>query len=206
MNYKKLFNNHKSNFIGTTKINISSVVIPIINIEGEDRIIFEVRSKKLKAQPGEVSFPGGRVDLGETPKNAAIREFSEELSCSRNDVHIVTEISKYITPHKGLIYSYLGLVDENLNLNVKNDEVEELFTVPVSFFLDNEPEEYINKIKTLPSEEFPFDKMNVSKDYFDMVLYNKVIFYKYGSYVIWGITAYIVKNFIDTLKLKQNKF
>lgn len=198
IDYRKIFKEYDKGIIGPDKTFISSVVLPVVEIEGRDSIVFQLRSKNLKNQPGEVSLPGGRVDNGETPKEAAIREFCEELESNSNDLDIITELDSYITPTKGIIHCYLGIC-KNLDLNIKNDEVEELFTVPIDFFKKNEPDIYYNTIKITPSSDFPFDEMNISREYFWGSLKNQVLFYKYGKYIIWGITAQIVRNFVNKL-------
>jgi coenzyme A diphosphatase NUDT7 len=54
-----------------------AVLVPLIEIDGELNLIYEVRSNSI-AQPGEISFPGGRIEDDESPMEAAIRETSEE--------------------------------------------------------------------------------------------------------------------------------
>ena len=55
-----------------------AVLVPLIEIDEELNLIYEVRSNSIE-QPGEISFPGGRIEDGESPEEAAIRETSEEL-------------------------------------------------------------------------------------------------------------------------------
>ena len=67
----------------------AAVLIPILIRDGKYHVLYEVRSAKLKTQPGEVCFPGGRIEQGETPGEAAIREACEELCITRDQMEIV---------------------------------------------------------------------------------------------------------------------
>ncbi|WP_101772899.1 NUDIX hydrolase [Peptostreptococcus faecalis] len=199
---ENIFKNYNPGVIGPEKILFSSIVVPVINIDGEQHVIFEVRSKRLKSQPGEVSFPGGKVDENESPLNAARREFSEELDAAQEKIEIISELDIYFAASRGLIFCYLGVVDESINLNVRNSEVEELFTVPLKFFIETEPEVYTNSIRVFPDENFPYEKMKISETYNWGIQNYPVLFYNYGGHIIWGITANIINNFAKKIKDK----
>ena len=87
------------------KLKNYAVFIPLIKIDGEDHILFEVRSKNI-TQPGEVSFPGGRVEDGEDFKNAAIRETIEELLLDREDIEYMGYSSMILNSSFRHIKSY----------------------------------------------------------------------------------------------------
>ena len=67
----------------------ASVLIPLVWKDGEPHLLFEVRAYDLKVQPGEVCFPGGRIEEGETPQDAVLREVSEELFVRKEQVRIL---------------------------------------------------------------------------------------------------------------------
>jgi coenzyme A diphosphatase NUDT7 len=69
-----------------------AVLVPLIEIDGELNIIYEVRSNSI-TQPGEISFPGGRIEEGESPQEAAIRETSEELLLNKANIEIIRELN-----------------------------------------------------------------------------------------------------------------
>ena len=56
-----------------------AVLVPLVEREGKLHILYEVRSQDMRRQPGEVCFPGGRIEGDETPEACAIRETEEEL-------------------------------------------------------------------------------------------------------------------------------
>lgn len=87
-----------------------AVVVPLINIGGSWEIIYEVRAKELKRQPGEISFPGGKVEKGETYREAAIRETMEELNIERENINIVGELDYLVSRDNTTIYSFLGII------------------------------------------------------------------------------------------------
>ena len=80
-------NKNKSLFIGEATAFQSAVLIPFVQVDGEWHILFEVRSLTMRKQPGDISFPGGRIDPTDaSPMAAAIRETTEELGVeSRNN-------------------------------------------------------------------------------------------------------------------------
>ena len=86
----------------------SAVVIPLIEIDGETNIIFEVRSLKLRSQPGDVCLPGGKVDKDESVKGAAARELKEELLLEDEDFHIVGEMDYFISPYGNQMYCFVA--------------------------------------------------------------------------------------------------
>ena len=194
----EIFKNKEPGFIGQEN-KTYSIVVPVIEIDGDQHLIFQVRNKRLKVQPGEVSFPGGQLEEGETPYDAAIREFSEEMSCSPDQVKIITELDTYVAPGRGLIHCFLAEIDKNFNLDIKNDEEECLFTLPISYFLENEPLVLKNTVRIEPSPDFPFEEMNIPESYHWGSYKYPISFYKIGEIVIWGITANIVNSFSKKL-------
>ncbi|HMA60291.1 MAG TPA: NUDIX domain-containing protein, partial [Halanaerobiales bacterium] len=55
-----------------------AVLVPMLRLEDKLHLIYEIRSEEIGTQPGEVSFPGGRIEEGETAREAAVRETEEE--------------------------------------------------------------------------------------------------------------------------------
>lgn len=188
---------HSPEIFGPGKIMNSSVVLPLILRGDEYHILLELRSMKLNTQPGEVSFPGGKIESGEKPEDAAIREFSEELCTSSKNIEILGESDIYFAPARGIIHCFVAEVKENIDLNIKNDEVDELFTVPLSFFIKNPPKVFTNKVFIESSENFPYKELGIEENYKFTSNTYELIYYKYDKYVIWGITASIIKNFIN---------
>jgi coenzyme A diphosphatase NUDT7 len=120
-----------------------AVLVPLIEIDGELNIIYEVRSNSI-TQPGEISFPGGRIEEGESPQEAAIRETSEELLLNKANIEIIRELNYASSKSGAFVFTFLGLIKDldPYEIGYNTDEVSEVFFVPLSFFLDNKPEKY----------------------------------------------------------------
>lgn len=183
---------------GWKEMKRAAVVIPLININNEAHIIFQVRAKRLKSQPGDICFPGGKIEKGEKPLEAALRELREELGLK--DIDVIKNMDILIR-HDGLIiHPFLVSVNSLEELNINKDEVEEVFYLPLSYLLEATPIEVQNEIVVERGENFPYDLIVGGKDYkFKSGKYSSV-FYQYKNYVIWGITASMLKDFLNCIK------
>ncbi|WP_425447536.1 NUDIX hydrolase [Dethiothermospora halolimnae] len=178
-----------------------SVIAPLLYVDGEIHLLYEVRAKHLNRQPNEISFPGGKVEDGETFKEAAIRETYEELNIDKSNIRLIGELDYIPTPYNFHIHSYLAELKniERDNIRYSIDEVDHIFTVPIKFFLRNNPKLYYANLETFVEEDFPYDLIPNGKNYKWKKGRYPVYFYKYKEYIIWGITARITKNLIDHL-------
>jgi 8-oxo-dGTP pyrophosphatase MutT (NUDIX family) len=178
-----------------------AVLVPLLCINDEVRVLFQVRSYNLDVQPGEVCFPGGKVEQGESFQEAAVRETHEELGINRDNIEVIGKLDYVVTPYNFNIYPFVGILqDVDINkININKDEVEEIFTVPINFFKNTTPLNYFIKLKTEPQEDFPFNMIENGRDYKWRTGTYPVYFYQYKDYTIWGMTARITKNFIDII-------
>lgn len=179
------------------KIKNYAVFIPKIEIDGKDHILLEVRSQNI-AQPGEVSFPGGRVEAGESFEEAAIRETMEELLLDREDIFLEGYSSMILSSTYRHIKAYYGRIDKNIEEIKYNEEVESVFAVDINFLKENEPIMYRAPYRMEFPKDFPFEKIPNGKDYSFTPLYHDMFFYDTNP-VIWGLTAKLLKNFIESL-------
>lgn len=203
MNIKNIKDKIQAKIPGPTRIqNYYSVLIPLIEIEGEIHLIYELRSQNLKTQPGEVSFPGGRIERGEEFSQAAVRECSEELLIPKSKIELLGESDYLITSFNFIIYSFVAKIKFNSIAKIKcnNYEVEEIFTVPLKFFLNNPPQKYAAVLKSEFDQDFPFHLLPQGEKYDSRHGDYQIYFYRYQNRVIWGITAELTKAFIDLLK------
>lgn len=195
---KEKLNSKESYINGWERMKRASIIIPIIDINEEVHILFQVRAKKLKSQPGDVCFPGGKIDKFETPKEAALREIDEELGLK--DVEIIKEMDILIR-HDGLIiHPFVAMVKNIDKLDINEDEVEEIFYIPLSYLLEYTPMEVKNKLIIERGENFPYDLIEGGKNYQFKTGEYISTFYQYKDYVIWGITASMLKDFINNIK------
>lgn len=176
-----------------------SVLVPLVEKDGELHILYEVRAENLKRQPGEVCFPGGRIENGESAEECAVRETSEELNIRPEDIRIIAQMDFLHTYSNFTLYSLLGVIDYNVvsKITVNPDEVKEIFLVPVSFLAENEPEIYCFDVLPNIGPDFPYEKINLPNGYNWRKGKSTVPIYRYGDRVIWGLTARITNHLMD---------
>lgn len=181
---------------------LASVLLPLVLVEGNIHLLFEIRSDSLKTQPNEICFPGGRLEENEAPSQSAIRETMEELGVDRKELRLIGAIDRISTPFNLFIYCYVGVLDieDPMALPINKDEVKELFTVPLDFFLSEPPTVHHIGMRLEIPETFPFDKIQNGKGYNWRDGRYPVHFYEYGGHIIWGMTARMVHNFANILK------
>lgn len=181
----------------------ASVAILIVEIDSRLNIVFEVRAKHMRSQPGDISFPGGKIDLNESQKETVSREICEELGLSSEDFEIICPLDILVTHYNLLIHPFLGYIKNFDNIKINKDEVDHIFTVPLEYLLNIEPHIENNKMLVNRTKDFPFHLINGGENYkFKEGIY-KSLFYRYKNYTIWGITALILEDFLNSLK---NKF
>lgn len=191
--------------MGQKQLKKSAVLLPLLNIEGETHILFEVRAMHMRSQPGDICFPGGRIDQNDkSPMNAAIRETVEELGVRTDSIQYVTPLDYIVNDSQRIIYPFAGKLLEPDQITPNPDEVSEVFTVPLDYFLNTEPKIHKVHFKVNPEEDFPFDLIVGGKDYKWSIGKIDELFYQYDGKVIWGLTAKILTHFIQLLKSEGN--
>ena len=193
------FENYKPYINGFENMKRASILVPIVKIEDSYYILFEVRSKNLRTQPSEISFPGGKIENGETPMDAAIRETCEELGTSEDNIEIISQLDLLITHMNLIIHPYVGILNNINHLDINKDEVDHTFLVPITHLIENKPKYYKNKLEVIPDDKFPYDIIPNKENYKFQESSYPVLFYEYKDYVIWGLTARILENFLKVL-------
>lgn len=156
----------------------------------------------LRNQPGEISFPGGRIEKNETPWEAAIRETCEELLIEEKDLEIYSEGDFLVNPYAAIIYSFIGEIKKDFyEIIPSKAEVESIFTVPLSFFMETEPKAYSINLKVNRSDDFPYHLIPNGRDYKFKRGREEVLFYQYKGQIIWGFTAKMARRFVERISL-----
>ena len=194
--------NHEPTILGQESYRESSVLIPLIEVNGETHILFEVRSSRLRSQPGDICFPGGRLDPTDASElDCAVRETTEELGIARSSIDQVTPLDYMVMPGF-IIHTFVGKITDQGKMNINKDEVEEVFTVPLSYLMNAKPEKYEVHFEVKPERGFPYDRIQGGKKYNWRPRKLDEYFYYYDDKVIWGLTARILTNFLTLIHKK----
>jgi 8-oxo-dGTP pyrophosphatase MutT (NUDIX family) len=192
---------HTPKILGSEKFSKYAVMVPLIEKEDGIHVLLEVRSLELRRQPGEICFPGGRIDAEDIDEEeAAIRETVEELGISKEHISDVNPLDYMISPFGMIIYPFVGFINNPKTIVPNPAEVGEIFTVPLSFFFNNEPEIYHIEFKAEPEVNFPFDLIVGGENYNWRTRGLEEYFYRYEGKVIWGLTARILSHFIEVIR------
>lgn len=175
-----------------------AVLIPLIEEDGEVKLLFEVRSKDIR-QPGDVCFPGGRIEEGETETEAALRETKEETGVGHEYVDVLGRFDSVLEVNRIRMHTTVGLLKEGWREQLAPDEeVAELFTVPLKFFKENEPDYYKGRI-IQDTEGFPYEKHGINPNYKWRDAWQDIFFWHWEGHTIWGLTAAIVQWMTEVL-------
>jgi 8-oxo-dGTP pyrophosphatase MutT (NUDIX family) len=138
------------------------------------------RPSNMRAHPGQIAFPGGKIDAGETPVEAALREAWEELGIHADDVRVIGESDVYKT-HSGYeITPVLAVVRPDIEIIPNPTEVAQWFEAPATFVLDpaNHVERQVEWEGTL-------------RTYYEI---------QWQEHQIWGVTAALLVNLSRRLR------
>ncbi|TDR33169.1 NUDIX hydrolase [Hydromonas duriensis] len=175
-------------FIEPSKLQPAAVLLLLVESAHGFDVVLTVRAFHLRHHAGQVSFVGGRMDEGETPEQAALREAYEEIGLLADDVEILGRLPEYHTITGFAVTPVLGLISEQAwaeqNLSVAVDEVSEVFTVPLAHVLD---------VQNTNVHQYDWEGM--SRQYYSV---------QYGEYFIWGASMAILRNLATLLHQAQS--
>lgn len=195
---QKDFKIRKPGIIGEEKFRQYAVLAPLIETDKGLSFLFEKRSQKLNRQPGEICFPGGKLEKGESLEECAIRETTEEILVESHQIEITGPGDIFVSPFNIMIQPFLGRIQDYKD-SYSLDEVERVIKVPLEFFRNNKPEGYKNKIINQPPEDFPYEWIPGGENYPWVNGTYDILFYKYEDEIIWGLTARIVQSIVELI-------
>ena len=115
----------------------AAVLVPIVERPDGDTVMLTRRADHLRDHPGQVSFPGGRLDDADRgPVDAALRETAEEIGLEREFVRLAGLLDGYETVTGYLVTPVVGFIRPGFTLTPDPFEVAEVFEVPLAFLLD----------------------------------------------------------------------
>ncbi len=157
----------------------AAVLVPIIEYDKGLHVLLTRRADHLGNHAGQVAFPGGKIEVGETPTQAALREADEEVGLKSEFVEAAGFLDAYETGTGFRILPVVSFVTPGFTLDVHDGEVAEVFEVPLSFLMN--PDNHERHKATWRGKE---------REYYAM---------PYNGHHIWGATAGMLKNMYDRI-------
>jgi 8-oxo-dGTP pyrophosphatase MutT (NUDIX family) len=115
----------------------AAVLVPLVVREQAPSVLLTRRTDHLHHHPGQISFPGGRLEVDDaSPVHAALRETEEEIGLARSHVELIGALPDYLTGTGFRVTPVVGLVHPPFDLTLDAFEVAEAFEVPLAHFLD----------------------------------------------------------------------
>ena len=117
----------------------AATLCPIIDRSDGLSVILTRRADNLRAHPGQISFPGGKIEPSDaSPLEAALREAEEEIGLGAHQVEVSGALHPYPTGTGFLVTPFIGFVDPSFNAVADPSEVAEVFEVPLNFVMNRE--------------------------------------------------------------------
>jgi 8-oxo-dGTP pyrophosphatase MutT (NUDIX family) len=154
----------------------AAVLVGVMENSGPSLLLTQ-RHSNLANHAGQIAFPGGRLDAGETPLQAALREAEEETGLDRRFVEPLGYLDGYLTVTGYFVVPVVARILPGFAFTPQVDEVDDIFDVPLPFLLDE-------KNRETQTREWK----GMTRRYY---------VYPYEQRYIWGATAGIIKNLSD---------
>ncbi|MBU6266220.1 MAG: CoA pyrophosphatase [Sphingomonadales bacterium] len=152
----------------------AAAVLAAITERDRPGVLLIHRPSNMRAHPGQIAFPGGKIDGDETPVDAALREAHEELGIPTDRVRIVGSGDLYRTGSGFEITPVIGVIPPDLTLNPNPQEVAQWFEAPLDFVLD------------------PANQQRLEVEHEGAIHHSWMI--RWQSHEIWGVTAGLLVN------------
>lgn len=161
------------------RLKCAAVLVPLTSFKNEWHILFTRRTDRVESHKGQVSFPGGACDEGETtPEETALREAEEEIGMKPADVQILGRLGRLVTVSSFRVSPIVGVIPWPYAFRVAGVEVARIFTIPL-LWLANRNNYW----------EFSLRESERSL----------IAYHPYDGELLWGATARMTVNFLKTL-------
>jgi len=157
----------------------AAVLVPLFVRDGALRIVLTRRTETVEHHRGQISFPGGaEEEADESAFATAVRETEEELGIPAGDIRLLGALSPLATVSDFFVEPFVGAIPYPHVLRPAEAEIAEVIDAPIAALMDPK----ILERRLLPGREEP------------------TLFFHYGTHVIWGATARMLKELLDALR------
>jgi 8-oxo-dGTP pyrophosphatase MutT (NUDIX family) len=157
----------------------AAVLVPVVD-HAQPTVLLTQRAQHLPNHPGQISFPGGKIEASDqTPLVAALRETEEEIGLDRKTVTPLGYLDLYMTTLGYRIVPVIARVKPGFSLTLNTAEVDATFEVPLAFLMDQANVQRHSR-----------DWQGLTRHYYAIT---------FGEHYIWGVTAGILRNMYDRI-------
>lgn len=158
----------------------AAVLVGLVSRDSGWEVLLTRRTEQLRDHPGQISFPGGRLEAGDAgPLAAAVREAREEVGIGAEFIDVVGYLPPYAVVTGFAVSPVVAILRPGFSLQADPVEVAEIFGVPLDYLLD--PASFVRGERTVRGVRLP------------------VYSCQFGSHVIWGATAQILHSLGDCI-------
>lgn len=162
-----------------TRLKCAAVLVPLIWEHNEWHILYTRRTDKVESHKGQVSFPGGACDEGETtPEQTALREAEEEIGLNPAHVRVLGRLTNMITISKFRVTPVVGVIQWPTVFRVGEHEVARVFTIPLGWLANS-------------SNRWQFEMFGRKR--------SLIAYHPYDGELLWGATARMTVDFLNVL-------
>ena len=177
---REALSHYTPNELDTESVGAAAAVLVLLyDNDGEVHVVFQKRTDHVRDHKGQISFPGGAADEGDTDlRYTALRETHEEIGVLPADVDVLGELDELLTISNFRVKPFVGWLSRfPYEWKFSDHEVAYLLEVPLSHLMD--PATLIPDRRTFNGREIVFQS------------------YQFGDDLIWGATARMLSNFLD---------
>jgi len=161
----------------------AAVLVPLLRQDGEWNLLFTRRTDKVESHKGQVSFPGGACDDGETtPEQTALREAEEEIGIDPRNVRVLGRLPSMLTITSYRVTPVVGVIPWPTVFKPAQAEVARIFTMPLTWLAER-------------SNRWEFNLLG--RDH------SVIVYHPFDGEILWGATARMTVDFLEILKLNR---